>query len=342
MKYIRDPLHGDIEVPEEFLPIVDHPLFQRLRRISQLALVRYIYPSANHTRFEHSLGVFHVTRHATDNPSVWAYALLHDVGHPPFSHLMETALNRLGYRIDHERMGRKLAGEILTDTVFSVKEVFKNEENPLVHGGVGSDRIDYIIRDSYFTGVRIGYLQWDRLVRNMYVDGGRLVIRNKVLANAEHLFVARFILGDAVYYHKTLLVLDEMFVRAVSELLDHYGAEDIMVMDEPAVISAFRGVGSVWWRRIEDRRIFKVVFRGDEGEARDLYERLAGQYGEETVILGKRPTFYSKPDVYLEDGRTLIQASPLIRSLRRSEEERVHWFVAIDPEKVPRSNYHEL
>ena len=335
MKYIRDPVYGDIGIPDEFLSIIDHPRFQRLRRLHQLSLAYLVYPSANHTRFEHSIGVFHVTRHATDNESVWAYALLHDIGHGPFSHLLELSLLELGKPFNHEAHGREVAKEVLEDSVFSVKEVFNNEEGLLVHGGVGTDRIDYLQRDSLFTGIGIGRVEWDRLVRNMWVEEGRLYISKNVLPNAEHLYVARFILGDAVYFHKTVLIADRMFIRAVSELLEYYSPKELLSMDEYDLIAAFRKIGSVWWKRIENRELFKMIFRGSERKARKIHEKYVSQYGEEAVLIGYRPTFYSRPDVYLDNGEPILQASPLLQALRKSEEKRSYWFVAVDPLKIP-------
>ena len=313
------------------MPIIDHPLFQRLRRIHQLSLVSYVYPSANHTRFEHSLGVYHVTSHAPVGLPTRAYALLHDIGHPPFSHLLEHSLALLGHSIDHEEVGKRWAKEILQDTVFSYQEVFRNRENLVVQGGVGTDRIDYLIRDSYFTGIRIGFIQWDRLVRNMWVEDGKLFINEKVLSNAEHLYVARFILSDAVYFHKTILVLDVMFFRAVEELLNYYSPKELVPMDDYQLVGAFRSTENSWWKRIEERKLFKMVFRGREEDAREVYEKYVSRHGEDAVILWRRPRYYSKPDVYLEDGRTLLQASPLICSLKKAEEKREYWFVAVDP-----------
>ncbi len=335
MKYIRDPVYGDIEIPDEFVSIIDHPKFQRLRRLHQLSLAYLVYPSAVHTRFEHSIGVFHVTRHATDDEAAWVYALLHDVGHGPFSHLLELALLEFGKPFDHEVYGKKVAKEILEDSVFSAKEVFSTKDAVLVHGGVGTDRIDYLQRDSLFTGIGIGRVEWDRLVRNMWVEKGDLYISRHVLPNAEHLYVARFILGDAVYFHKTVLIADRMFIRAVLEVLEYYSPKELISMDEYDLVAAFRKTGSVWWRRIEERKLFKIVFRGGERKAKEVHDKYAKRYGEDAVLLGYRPKFYSRPDVYLDDGEPILQASPLLQALRKSEERRSFWFVAVDPLKIP-------
>ncbi len=263
--------------------------------------------------------------------------MLHDLGHGPFSHQLETAFQMNGYEFNHEKRGEELAKEILQDSTYSFSEVFRNRGNQLVYGGIGTDRMDYLMRDSYFTGIRIGLISWERMCRNMYLEGGKLYIKRKVLPNVEHLYVARFILFDTVYGHKTKLIIDALFSRVVGDLLQYYSPREIISMDEVSFVAATRKIGSPWWRRIEERKLFKMFFRGDEEEAQEVYDRLSAKYGEETVVMWRRGSYYSKPDVYLEDGEMVIQASPLIRSLRRSEEERTYWFVAVDPLKIPRS-----
>ncbi len=328
MAHIRDPIHGDINI-SPVQEIVDHPLFQRLRRISQLSLAWMVYPSAHHTRFEHSIGVYYISSHIDERLSV--YGLLHDVGHGPFSHLTEIALSLNGYPFDHEKYTEHLVKEMLENSTFSWREILRNKDNILVDGGVGTDRLDYLVRDSYFTGVRVGIIPWERIIRHIEAEKGKIIIKEDILSNVEHLYVARFILGDAVYFHRTTLIVDMMFARAVGELLNHYSAKEIQSMDEYSIVSALRSINSKWWDYIENRRLYKLVFKGSEEEAREVYETLSERYGEDNVILGHRPAFYSRPDVFLEDGRSLLEASPLIRSLKRAEESRIHWFVAVHP-----------
>lgn len=330
MKYIRDPLHGEIHIPDEVRDIVDHPLFQRLRNVSQLALVRYVYPSAGHTRFEHSLGVYYITTSATNDVATHIYALLHDVGHGPFSHLLELAFSENGVYFDHEKRAKDVSKEILQDSTFSVREVFSRKRKPIVD--ILSDRLDYLQRDSYFTGVEVGYIPWERILRNAWVEGSKVFVRKKVMPNIEHLYVARFILGDSVYFHKTVLILDRMFVRAIGELLENVSIKEIINTDEPGLISLFREYENRWWRMIEERKLFKIVFRGDEKDAQEVYDQLAGRFGEENVIFGRRNLFYAKPDIYLDDGMPVVHASALLKSLRRAEEGRTFYFVAIAPQ----------
>jgi len=329
MKYVRDPLYGEIPLSPGLKEIVDHPLFQRLRNISQLALVKYVYPTANHTRFEHSLGVYYIMLSTTEDEATHAYALLHDVGHGPFSHLLELAFSENGVAFDHERRTREIAKEILHDSVFSLKEVFSRERKIIVDAL--ADRLDYLRRDSYFTGVEVGYIPWERIMRNSWTENGRVYIKEKIIPNIEHLHVARFILGDSVYFHRTVLVLDRMFIRAVGELLEEVGAEEVANMDEHGLISLFRERNNFWWRMIEERRLYKIVYKGRKEEALEVYERLVGRYGKRNVIFGMRSPFYTRPNIYLEDGRPVEQASALLRSLRRAEEGRMFYFVAVAP-----------
>ncbi len=329
-KYIRDPVHGEIFIPEELLPIIDHPYMQRLRRVRQLALAEIVYPSATHSRFCHSLGVYHITAHATTSLETLAYALVHDVGHGPFSHLSEYALRKNRYRFDHEERSKEVLPEILEDTVLSAKDVLNAAENPLVTGGIGSDRLDYLRRDSYFAGVAVGEIAWDRIVRNVAIKDGKLLARYKILPNVEHIFVSRFILGDALYFHKTVLIANEMFVRAVGELLNYYKPKEIAEMDDVALIKAFRETNNRWWQAIERRKLFEMVFRSSEREeAQERFEKIAGEYGEENVLMGERASWHKPPEVIMEDGREVEEVSPLVASLRETDRSRHYYFVAV-------------
>ncbi len=329
-KYIRDPIHGEIFLPDELVPIVDHPSFQRLRRVSQLGLATIVYPSATHSRFSHSLGVYHITAQATDDLVVQAYGLVHDAGHGPFSHLIEYALRRNGVEFDHDAQLKEVLSDILQDSVVSPSEVLSCEKKPIVTGGVGSDRLDYLRRDSYFAGIAVGEIAWDRIVRNVGVSRDHLVVSPKIVPNVEHVFVARFILGDALYFHKTALIANEMFVRAVGDLLEQYKWKDIVSMDDVQLIAAFREIESEWWKMIEDRRLFHMVFRSrDRNSAQEEYDRLVGRLGEENVIFGERQNWHKPPEVFLEDGTPIEEASPLVASLKAADDKRHYYFVAV-------------
>ncbi len=330
--FVRDPIHGEIRISSELIPILSHPFIQRLRRVKQLGLADIVYPSAVHTRFAHSLGVYHITGAATDDLAAHVYALVHDVAHGPLSHLIEYALRRNGIPFDHDERMKALLPEILEDTVFSPREVLRSDARIYVSGGAGSDRLDYLLRDAYFSGVAVGEIAWDRIVRNVWVERGRLVARQKIIPNLEQLFIARFILGDALYFHKTVLIADEMFVRAVSDLLEHYTPDEIVMMDDSQLDAALNSVGSVWWERIRNRQLFKLVHRSaDREDAVSRYDHYVSQFGEDRVIFGERLNWYKPPQVVIEDHGDIRGVSPLVAALEAAERRRHYYFVAVDP-----------
>jgi len=208
--------------------------------------------------------------------------------------------------------------------------VLNAPENPLITGGIGSDRLDYLRRDSYFAGIAVGEIAWDRIVRNVSVADGKLLARYKILPNIEHIFVSRFILGDALYFHKTVLIANEMFVRAVGELLEHYKPEDIVKMDDASLVNAFRETENRWWQDIENRNLFEMVFRSSNlEEVQEKFEELAGKYGEDNVVLGERAAWHKPPEVIMEDGKAIEDISPLVASLRETDRRRHYYFVAV-------------
>ncbi|HDZ35598.1 MAG TPA: HD domain-containing protein, partial [Thermococcus sp.] len=204
MKLIHDPIHGHIELDDFALRLVDTPEFQRLRRITQLGLAYLAYPSARHTRFEHSLGTFYLAKRiARYNPeiedgAVYA-ALLHDLGHYPFSHTLEGLYPR------HEENTRRILkeGEIrdVIEERYSLKEFLGFLKHPIVSGDIDADRMDYLVRDAYYTGVAYGLVDLDRLVRNLRYDGERLVIGQKGVMAAQSLLLARSMMYPTVYQH---------------------------------------------------------------------------------------------------------------------------------------------
>ncbi|WP_342764048.1 HD domain-containing protein [Thermococcus thioreducens] len=168
MKLVHDPIHGHIELDEFAVRLVDTPEFQRLRRITQLGMAFLAYPSARHTRFEHSLGTFYLAKRiAEHNPEIEEgavhAALLHDLGHYPFSHTLEALYPR------HEENTKWLIrhgeiGDVLREQ-YSLREFIELFKHPLVSGDIDADRMDYLVRDAYYTGVAYGLVDLDRLVR---------------------------------------------------------------------------------------------------------------------------------------------------------------------------------
>ncbi len=242
MKIFNDPVHGFIEIPFPLLlKIIDHPYFQRLRYIKQLGLTYFVYPGAVHTRFNHCLGTLHLTQQAiktlrlkshviSDEEALATYVavLLHDLGHTPFSHSLESIFISQPYT--HETITKVLMHALLKifpeipDITLAIYEgrYEKRFLSQLVSSQLDMDRMDYLARDSFFTGVAEGVVGVDRLIKTMEVVGNQLVIEEKAIYSVEKFIVARRIMYWQVYLHKTALAAEEMlrliFLRAKSIL----------------------------------------------------------------------------------------------------------------------------
>ena len=245
-KIINDPVYGFISVTNEILfDIIEHPYFQRLRRIKQLGLTHLIYPGALHTRFHHSLGTMFLMDKAigelrakgqiiTEEEEFGALAaiLLHDIGHGPFSHALE---HSIGKGINHEGISKlfmtyfnRLHHNKLDTTV----AIFNNQYDKkflhkLVSSQLDMDRIDYLKRDSFFTGVSEGTINYERLINMLDVVNDDLVIHAKGIYSAEKFITARRLMYWQVYLHKTVLVAEYMLMRVLKRAkeLAHSGRE---------------------------------------------------------------------------------------------------------------------
>ncbi|MBL7899574.1 MAG: HD domain-containing protein, partial [Crocinitomicaceae bacterium] len=228
-KIINDPVHGFITIPHELIyDIIEHPYFQRLRRIKQLGLSHLVYPGANHTRFHHALGAMHLMVKAidvlrnkgvdiTDEERLGAIAaiLLHDVGHGPFSHTLEHSLLE---KVHHEEMSLLFMEELnkqFNGQLTLAIEIFSNRYSKkflhqLVSGQLDMDRLDYLQRDSYFTGVEEGVIGSERIIKMLDVVNGNLVVEEKGIYSIENFIGARRIMYWQVYMHKTVVASEYM------------------------------------------------------------------------------------------------------------------------------------
>ena len=241
-KIVNDPVYGFIAVPRGIvLDVVEHPWFQRLRRIKQMSLAHYVYPGAQHTRFQHALGALHLMTEALDalrgkgvgiSPDDYEGAqlaiLLHDVGHGPFSHTLEGDIIDAGHEeltlafmhaLDRHFGGRlAVAIEIFTD---AHPERFLNQ---LVSGQLDIDRLDYLNRDTYFSGVSEGVIGSERIIKMLNVvyddpdSGGRLVVEEKGVYSLERFLVSRRLMYWQVYLHKTVLAAELMLREMLRRL----------------------------------------------------------------------------------------------------------------------------
>ncbi len=230
LKIFNDPVYGFVSIPSETIfDLIEHPYFQRLRRIKQLGLGSLVYPGADHTRFHHALGCLHLMTKAVrslrqkgheitpeEEAGVQIAILLHDMGHGPFSHALEgTILSvshewlslRLMHALNEEFSGKlDLAIQIFTD-VYPKKFLHR-----LVSGQLDIDRLDYLKRDSFYTGVNEGAINSDRLIYMMNVRDGELVVDQKGIYSVEKFLIARRLMYWQVYLHKTSFAAERMLM----------------------------------------------------------------------------------------------------------------------------------
>ncbi len=232
-KILNDPVYGFINIPYGLLfDLMEHPYFQRLRRIKQTSLSHYVYPGALHTRFHHALGALHLVLQAVDvlrgkgadisaeeAEAVSAAILLHDIGHGPFSHTLERALINVSHEMLSELFMEKLDEEFggrlgLARTIF--RDAYpKKFLHQLVSGQLDMDRMDYLNRDSFFTGVHEGVIGYDRIIKMLAVHDGELVVEEKGIYSVEKFLIARRLMYWQVYLHKTALAAEKMLSKTI-------------------------------------------------------------------------------------------------------------------------------
>ena len=232
VKIINDPVFGFIKIPKGILyGIVEHPLFQRLNRINQLGLASVVYPGARHTRFQHSLGAFHLMSEAILNlqqkgnfifdseaEAVQAAILMHDIGHGPFSHVLE---NTLISGISHEEISLMMMEEInrsmngqlnLAISIFK-GEYPKNFLHQLISSQLDMDRLDYLRRDSFYTGVTEGNIGSARIIKMLNVVDDSLVVEQKGIYSLENYLTTRRLMYWQVYLHRTCVAYEKVLVN---------------------------------------------------------------------------------------------------------------------------------
>ena len=233
-KIINDPVYGFITIDDELIyTVISHPCYQRLRRIHQMALAQLVYPGAVHTRLHHSLGAYHLMCNAInelqgkgfnisaeEEQAAKIAILLHDIGHGPYSHALEHVLIE---NVSHEdislllmkQMNKELSGRLQMAIDIFTDNYSKKFLHQLITGQLDVDRMDYLIRDSFFTGVSEGVIGYDRILKMLTVRDGELMIEEKGVYSIEKFIVARRLMYWQVYLHKTVLCAEKMLVNII-------------------------------------------------------------------------------------------------------------------------------
>ena len=231
-KIINDPVHGFITINDPLIyEIISHPWFQRLRRISQMAMSYLVYPGAVHSRLHHALGAYHLMHNALyelkqkgvefteeEEQAAKIAILLHDIGHGPFSHALESLLVK---EFEHETLSLLIMEELNTEMSGKLSMAIKIFQNnypkkflhQLVSGQLDVDRMDYLTRDSFFSGVVEGMIGCDRILKMLTVHDGQLMVEEKGIYSIEEFLVSRRLMYWQVYQHKTVLSAEMMLVK---------------------------------------------------------------------------------------------------------------------------------
>ncbi len=348
---IKDELYGTIEFDALEERIIDSKEFQRLRRIRQMSITNLVYPGANHTRFEHSLGTAHLSAviahrlglDADETKKVKLYGLLHDIGHTAFSHEGEQVLKK--YIGDHEELGKKkiLHGEIadILSENYRAEEITNiGKYGNIVTSDIGADRMDYLKRDAQNTGVAYGKIDIDRIVHTLLMKENQLCIEKGGLEAAEYLLVARFMMFSAVYLHRTVRIATAMLYRAIEGAIeDGIPPEKFAELDDEGAIMAM--LESKKAGRYVDallkRRLYKLAYSLPKEENHENLEKELSEKFNCDVIVDYPHPFFKPVDFKVQTREGMVhisKLSKLVQSLKKAEEERMRVFVLTDEEHV--------
>jgi len=316
-KIINDPVYGFITIDDELiLKIIAHPYYQRLRRIHQMAMALLVYPGAVHTRLHHSLGAYHLMRNAlhelknkgveitqAEEQGAKIAILLHDIGHGPFSHALENVLLE---KMHHEAISLMLMKELnkqFDGQLQMALDIFTNEYpkkflHQLVSGQLDVDRMDYLTRDSFFSGVSEGVIGYDRILKMLTVHNGELMVEEKGIYSIEKFLVSRRLMYWQVYLHKTVVCAEQMLVRIIkrakqikaqtqmplnqfiNEPVSSVSLEKFCTLDDYDVMAAIKGwcnhedkILSFLSKSILNRELLKVKYYAEPIEEKWLEEK---------------------------------------------------------------------
>ena len=318
-KIINDPVYGFITIDDELIyRIIAHPYFQRLRRISQMAMANLVYPGAVHSRLHHALGAYHLMGNAiaelknkgieiteAEEQAAKIAILLHDIGHGPFSHALE---HELAEHLHHEELSLMIIKELnkqFNGQLNLALEIFTDQYHKkflfqLISGQLDVDRLDYLNRDSFFTGVNEGVIGYDRIIKMLTVHSGELMVEEKSIYSIEKFLVARRLMYWQVYLHKTVLCAEQMLKRIIkrakyinaatqqplhnfiTQPIQTVTLEEFCNLDDYDVTAAIKGwchhedkILSTLCNGIINRQLLKVRYFGNPVDEVLLHEKLA-------------------------------------------------------------------
>ena len=362
-KIINDPVHGFITINDPLIyEIISHPWFQRLRRINQMAMSYLVYPGAVHSRLHHALGAYHLMHNALyelrqkgveiteeEEQAAKIEILLHDMGHGPFSHALESLLVE---NLEHEALSLLIMQELNREMSGKLKmaiEVFQDTHpkkflHQLISGQLDVDRMDYLTRDSYFTGVIEGMIGCDRILKMLTVHEGALMVEEKGIYTIEEFLVSRRLMYWQVYQHKTVLSAEMTLVKILERAkwlsskndpdiagnsvlgkilfgnVQQFERKDLDMfcsLDDSDVINAIKG-----WRHHKDKVLSILCTAVLDRKLLKL--RLQDQPISEQELAEKKMQMAAKGEISLEDASFLVFTGEAENSLYNPNNERIN------------------
>ncbi len=359
--HIRDAVIGDIKVTDAEAMILDHPYMQRLSQIKQLGFAYLVYPGANHTRLEHSLGTMSITRDILLNATnevieeLECAALLHDIGHAAYSHFSDALLKKYLHS-NHETIGiEKVSEGTLKDRIkdsgmsFSkIIDYMKGKgSGEIITGSLGSDRFDYLARDAHYTGVGYGIVDYGHLRNKITIIKGKPAIHEAAVGNAEYMLIARYLMFSSVYHHHTILIAQGMYEKAVESAIDsgEMLPSELKLLNDWQMLARLYSIKDAngLAERLSNRRLFKRAFFGRAQRGISVKE-----LSEEIEKAGFKSTDYictlhrykgdnDDVDVVSKDGSNTVKLtrfSPLVGTLITMIKETERLLVACDRSNI--------
>lgn len=318
-KIINDPVYGFITIDDELInAVISHSYFQRLRRISQMAMANLVYPGAVHSRLHHALGAYHLICNAlselknkrieitaAEEQAAKIAILLHDIGHGPFSHALEHVLVESRHHEELsimiiEELNRQFDGRLNLAIEIFTGRYHKNFLHQLISGQLDVDRLDYLTRDSFFSGVNEGVIGYDRIIKMLTVHNGELMVEEKSIYSIEKFLVARRLMYWQVYLHKTVLCAEQMlkqiikrakYIKAatqqplhnfITQPIQTVTLEEFCNLDDYDVLAAIKGwcdhedkILSLLCKGIINRQLLKVQYFGSPVNEELVQQKIA-------------------------------------------------------------------
>lgn len=363
MMILKDPLYGFINIDKPFNDLIETEYFQRLRNIKQLGQSYLIYPSANHSRFEHSIGAFYLAKKFTEKIKMRhrnefvAAALLHDIGHYPFSHAIERYIETLN-GMNHENQTLNLIkntciSDVLKKHKLNINVICdlimgKGKYGKLISGEIDVDRLDYLKRDSYYTGVAYGVVETDIIIKSIQMKGDNYVANVKYLPAFESVLISRYLMYSMVYMHHRTVIANAMLTAAFTEAYEanEFLDGDLFKFDDIDLVGALRNsksAASKIIRQIAMRDFYDeaIIFKKDDlGDLKHLKNQkdlskakneIASKLGIKNYeilinILNSPKT--NKSEILIDpSGEKLEKISPIVRSLNGAEWN--YWFIGV-------------